>query len=134
MTLFVIAELPEKGTMKARWLAGLLVLAACGERGTKPTDSGLTRDLSLASSVQQSQPKLQDTSVAPAMVEAPEAPRQNPAPTRTRVNQTPPPRPRPTAPARVAERPVQTPVPVETHTTPAPAPAPAAAPAREIGA
>src|SRR4029079_17590747 len=125
---------PETRTMKARWVAVLLAVAACKDRGAKATDSGLTRDLSLASSVQQSQPKLQDTSVAPAVVEAPEAPRPNPAPTRTRVNQAPPPRPRPTAPARVPEGRVPQPVPVETHTTPAPTPAPAAAPSREIGA
>ena len=121
--------------MKATWAIVLLAAVACGEKGANKNDSGLTRDLALASSVQQAQPKLQDTSVAPAVVEAPEPPRPDPTPVRTRARETPPPRPRPTAPARVAQQPTPQPQPAETRTTPTPAPAPGPAPVhREIGA
>jgi len=119
--------------MKARWAMVLLAAAACSDRANKADDSVLTRDLALASSVQQSQPKLQDTAVAPAQVEAPEAPRQTPAPVKARPRPTAPPRPRVVTPTRVVEQPAAQPQPAPV--APAPTPAPAPAPAhKEFGA
>jgi hypothetical protein len=117
-------------------MATLVMAAACNrDRSQVASDSGLARDLSLASSVQQAPATFQDTSLAPA----PNPPREveRPAPARERrareqaqpivrtlprpVRRQPP--PQQSAPVAVTPAP----------SAPAPSPAPVAA-HREIGA
>jgi hypothetical protein len=113
----------------------LLIAAACSDHGSQSsTDSALARDLSLASSVQQTPTTFKDTAVAPSPLTQEE---ERAAPPRQPARRTRPPEPIVrTPPRRVVEAPVKQPepAPVITTPTPAPAPAPAAAPAhKEIG-
>jgi len=122
-------------------LATLVVAVGCGrDRSRSASDSGLARDLSLASSVQQAPTTFQDTSLAPAPT-PPQRAEERPAPARerrTRVEAEPivrtlprPVRRQPTPPQQSAPVAVTSPAPAPSR--PAPSPAPAAA-HREVGA
>ena len=87
--------------------ASLLVLGACGDKqaneGTLSTDTSLGRDLAMAATDTNAQPKLQDVPVtpppAPAPVETAPAPAPKPKPVRTTPKPAVAPAPAPAAPA-----------------------------------